>query len=218
MHLQHFCSTKLFMPAIELNTQGLILEAALHEFHQNGFKGARTSRIAEAAGISRTMLHYYFSTKEALFEAVLNKTFGAALPHFLQMVGQDMEVFELIEKLVESIADMLEEHPGLPSFVVNILNESPELILNLTAFQGEDSPHQLDKVLEKARNQQLIRPEVRGEDLMINIWALCSTPYLLAPYISIKEKRDAAAMKEFIRGRRKEILAFVISGIRLESA
>lgn len=202
----------------EPNTQTHILEAALQEFHLNGFKGARTSRIAAAAGISRTMLHYYFSTKEALFEAVLNKTFGAALPHFLQMVGQEMEVFELIEKLVESIADMLEEHPGLPSFVVNILNESPELILNLTAFQDEDSPHQLDKLLKKAQYQKRIRPEVRGEDLMINIWALCSTPYLLAPYISVKEKRDAATMKEFIRGRRKEIVAFVLRGIRLDAA
>jgi len=202
------------MPAIESNTQGLILEAALHEFHQNGFKGARTSRIAAAAGISRTMLHYYFSTKEALFEAVLSKTFGAVLPHFLQMVGKEMEVFELIEKLVESVADMLEEHPGLPSFIVNILNESPELLLNLTAFQGEDSPHQLEKVLKKARDQQLIRPEVCGEDLMINIWALCSTPYLLAPYISAKEQRNAEAMKEFIRERRKTTLAFILYGIR----
>ncbi len=202
------------MPATEPNTQALILEAALHEFHQNGFKGARTTRIAQAAGISRTMLHYYFNTKEALFEAVLTKTFGAALPHFLQMVGQEMEVFELIEKLVESIADMLEEHPGLPSFVVNILNESPELILNLTAFRDENAPHQLETVLEKARNQHLIKPEIQGEDLMINIWALCSTPYLLAPYIAVKEKRDAEGMKAFIRGRRKTILEFILNGIR----
>ena len=202
------------MPQNEQNTQTLILEAALREFHQNGFKGARTSRIAEAAGISRTMLHYYFSTKEALFEAVLNKTFGAVLPHFQRMVGQDLGVFDLLENLVEAIADMLEENPGLPSFVVNILNESPELLLNIAGIGDERSPDLLDTVLEKARAQNLIRPDLRGEDLLIHIWGLCSTPYLLAPYIAVKEKRDAEQMRQFIRGRRKAVLALIVNGIK----
>ena len=202
------------MPQNEQSTQALILEAALREFHQNGFKGARTSRIAEAAGISRTMLHYYFSTKEALFEAVLNKTFGAVLPHFQRMVGQELGVFDLLENLVEAIADMLEENPGLPSFVVNILNESPELLLNIAGIGDERSPDLLDTVLEKARAQNLIRPDVRGEDLLIHIWGLCSTPYLLAPYIAVKEKRDAEQMRQFIRGRRKTVLALIVNGIK----
>ena len=202
------------MPQNEQSTQTLILEAALREFHQNGFKGARTSRIAEAAGISRTMLHYYFSTKEALFEAVLNKTFGAVLPHFQRMVGQDLGVFDLLENLVEAIADMLEENPGLPSFVVNILNESPELLLNIAGIGDERSPDLLDTVLEKARAQNLIRPDLRGEDLLIHIWGLCSTPYLLAPYIAVKEKRDAEQMRQFIRGRRKIVLALIVNGIK----
>ena len=202
------------MPQNEQSTQTLILEAALREFHQNGFKGARTSRIAEAAGISRTMLHYYFSTKEALFEAVLNKTFGSVLPHFQRMVGQDLGVFDLLENLVEAIADMLEENPGLPSFVVNILNESPELLLNIAGIGDERSPDLLDTVLEKARAQNLIRPDLRGEDLLIHIWGLCSTPYLLAPYIAVKEKRDADQMRQFIRGRRKTVLALIVNGIK----
>lgn len=202
----------------EINTQEIILAAAMREFHQNGFKGARTSRIAEKAGISRTMLHYYFSTKEALFEAVLNKTFNAVMPHLTRMLGEEKGIFEWIESLVDILADLLEDNPDLPSFVVNILNESPEMILNLSAFADENTPGMLDSVLEKARKQNLVRPEVRGEDLMINIWALCSTPYLLSPYIAVKEKRDPEAMKRFIRGRRKELVAFIQNGIQLESA
>jgi len=198
----------------EHHTPSIILEAAMREFHKNGFKGARTSRIAETAGISRTMLHYYFSTKEALFEAVLNKTFNAVMPHLTRMLGEEKGIFEWIESLVDILADLLEDNPDLASFVVNILNESPEMILNLSAFADENTPGMLDSVLEKARQQNLVRPEVRGEDLMINIWALCSTPYLLAPYISVKEKRDPEAMKRFVRGRRKEMVTLLINGVR----
>lgn len=198
----------------ELETRQQILEAALREFHQNGFKGARTSRIAEAAGISRTMLHYYFNTKEALFEAVLNKTFGAVMPHLYRMVAEQKDIFELLDHLVDAIADMLEENPGLPSFVVNILNENPQLILNLTAFQDENTPGLVDAVLEKARAQGLVRPEIRGEDLLIHVWGLCSTPYLLWSYIAAKEKRDEAGMRAFIRGRRKGVKSLIFSGIK----
>ncbi len=195
-------------------TQQLILEAALREFHQNGFKGARTTRIAEAAGISRTMLHYYFSTKEALFEAVLNKTFGAVMPHLQRMVAEQQFIFELLDNLVDSIADMLEENPGLPSFIVNILNENPQMILNLTAFQTENTPSLLDEVLETAKTQGKVRKTVRGEDLLINIWGMCAMPYLLAPYISVKENRDEAAMKVFVRNRREEVKILIFNGIK----
>lgn len=197
----------------EPTTQQIILEAALREFHQNGFKGARTSRIAEAAGISRTMLHYYFNTKEALFEAVLTKTFGAVLPHVQRMMGQDVGIFSLIENLVEVTADLLEESPGLPSFLVNILNENPQMLLNLTAFQQDSIPGLLDAALHRAKQQGLVRLEVLGEDLAIHIWALCSTPYLLAPYIAAKEKRDDAAMRAFLRQRRRAVLDLIIKGI-----
>jgi TetR/AcrR family transcriptional regulator len=204
----------LFVLDSEPNTQQIILDAALREFHQNGFKGARTSRIAEAAGISRTMLHYYFNTKEALFEAVLNKTFGAVMPHLQRMATEEQDVFKIIENLVDAVADMLEENPGLPSFVVNILNENPQLILNLTAFQNENTPGLLDSILASARAEKRIGPAVGGEDLLLHIWGLCSTPYLLAPYISAKEKRDEAGMRAFVRRRREVVKSLIFNGIK----
>lgn len=200
----------------ELETRQQILEAALREFHQNGFKGARTTRIAEAAGISRTMLHYYFNTKEALFEAVLNKTFGAVLPHLQRMVVEGEDIFNLIESLVDTVADMLEESPGLPSFIVNILNENPQLILNLSASQGDNTPSLLDAVLTKAKAEGRVRPEIQGEDLAIDIWGLCATPYLFGAYIAAKEKRDATAMAAFIKKRKASIKMLIINGIKTQ--
>lgn len=198
----------------EFKTRQQILDAALKVFHQHGFKGARTVRIAELAGVSRTMLHYYFSTKEALFEAVLNKTFGAVMPHLMRMVEEENDAFDLIDKLIDIVANMLEQNPSLPNFVVNILSENPQLILNLEAFRAENTPGLVDKALKKAQSEQRIRPELRGEDLLIHIWGLCSTPYLLAPYISVKENRDEASMRAFIRKRRAEIKILILQGIR----
>src|SRR5580658_4146805 len=52
-------------------TRARILEAALREFSENGLAGARTERIAEAAGVNKALLYYYFQGKEALYDAAL---------------------------------------------------------------------------------------------------------------------------------------------------
>jgi TetR/AcrR family transcriptional regulator len=80
-------------------TRARILEAAISEFGENGLAGARTEQIAEAAGVNKALLYYYFHGKEALYAAALeevaervvassmaamsgNRTAGERLVHF----------------------------------------------------------------------------------------------------------------------------------------
>jgi TetR/AcrR family transcriptional regulator len=51
-----------------------ILDAALSEFGRHGLRGTRIEQIAEAAGMSKTNLLYYFRTKDELYAAVLKRT------------------------------------------------------------------------------------------------------------------------------------------------
>ncbi|MBP7180930.1 MAG: TetR/AcrR family transcriptional regulator, partial [Dysgonomonadaceae bacterium] len=51
----------------ETESKQKILEAAEAEFLEKGFGNAKIVSIAKRAGISHTMLHYYYSTKEELF-------------------------------------------------------------------------------------------------------------------------------------------------------
>jgi TetR/AcrR family transcriptional regulator len=52
-------------------TRARILDAALREFASHGLAGARTERIAEAAGVNKALLYYYFESKEKLYIAAL---------------------------------------------------------------------------------------------------------------------------------------------------
>ena len=54
-----------------------ILEAATAEFARLGLGGARVERIAAQAGANVGMLYYYFSSKDALFLAVLERAYAA---------------------------------------------------------------------------------------------------------------------------------------------
>jgi TetR/AcrR family transcriptional regulator len=52
-------------------TRTRILDAALSEFANHGLAGARTDRIAQAAGVNKALLYYYFESKENLYLAAL---------------------------------------------------------------------------------------------------------------------------------------------------
>ena len=56
-----------------LSTEEKILEAAKTIFHRKGFEGARMQEIADEAGINKSLLHYYFRTKDRLFDAVFQE-------------------------------------------------------------------------------------------------------------------------------------------------
>ena len=72
------------------NKEQAILEAAEREFIVKGFAGARTTSIAEAAGVTHAMLHYYFRTKEQLFERILDEKMRLMGESVLAAFGQPL--------------------------------------------------------------------------------------------------------------------------------
>ncbi len=59
------------------DAQEAILDAAEQVFAENGFHGATTRAIADQAGANAALIHYYFGSKEALFETVFARRAGA---------------------------------------------------------------------------------------------------------------------------------------------
>jgi AcrR family transcriptional regulator len=61
---------------MEEKSQNRILKAARQEFSEKGYDGSRMAEISRKAGVNQAMLHYYFNTKENLYEQVLLNLFG----------------------------------------------------------------------------------------------------------------------------------------------
>jgi TetR/AcrR family transcriptional regulator len=202
------------MPKIDHDTKEKILAAAEKVFHANGFKGTRTTLIAEEAGISRTMLHYYFSTKESLFSEVLQNTLSTVFIHLKKIIGSNLSLNSLVENLVDVIADLLEEKPGLPSFIINILNESPQMAHALAHSKQDTVPFELEEILKIAKQNGEIAENITGEDLIMNIYGLCAMPYLGASYIKVMENRTDEDMVKFISERRVKIKELILKGIK----
>ena len=61
------------MPDDKALSKNTIAEAALVEFAEHGFAGARTDRIARRAGLNKQLIYYYFGSKEDLYASILDR-------------------------------------------------------------------------------------------------------------------------------------------------
>ena len=109
------------------NKEQAILEAAEREFIAKGFAGARTTSIAEAAGVTHAMLHYYFRTKEQLFERILDEKMRLMGESVLAAFGQPgLPLAERLRDGIERHFDFIMANPDMPRFIVNEVFSRPE--------------------------------------------------------------------------------------------
>lgn len=105
-----------------------ILDAAKKVFELHGYSGARMQQIADEAGISKASLHYYFRSKENLFERIFDET----MSDFMELVStwnDDSEHWEdKLRKFISEFFVFLKTRSLL--FIIGEINRNPDLLAN----------------------------------------------------------------------------------------
>ena len=91
-------------------TRATILDAAEDEFADQGFHGARMVAIAKRAGVTHGLLHYYFDSKDGLYEEVVGRLLGRHQQLFERLIADDNSL-SARELVLESF-DLFWEHPN----------------------------------------------------------------------------------------------------------
>lgn len=112
---------------VKTDTESRILQAAEEEFLLKGLEGARTTAIAERVGVTHAMLHYYFRTKNMLFERIIEEKMRNAgnIMQAVFVLG-DMPLMERVKRGVEQHFDFIAANPNLPRFVIQEIYSHPE--------------------------------------------------------------------------------------------
>ena len=84
------------MANIDHGTEKKILLAAKKVFHEKGFDGARMQEIADVAGINKSLLHYYFRSKENLFNSVFQEALQGIFSRMFSIAGEKVPLEEKI--------------------------------------------------------------------------------------------------------------------------
>ena len=190
-----------------IDTEAQILRAAEHEFISKGFAGARTTAIAQAAGVTHGMLHYYFRTKEKLFEKILSEKLSL-MKSLMQesIIKSQLTLQERIKRIIEVHFDFLASNPGLPRFFLDEIISKPErlqLLITGLKLYAPEIIRILKQDFDSAVKEGICRP-IDLRMLLIDIISLNVFPFLISPLLqeifpSISEDRKA-----FIEARKQE--------------
>ena len=167
----------------ELSTEQIILEAAEAEFLEKGYGNAKTVAIAKRAGVSHSMLHYYFRTKEQLFQKVFKEKVQTFTQMFSVVFEQNTDFSETLRLVIETQFNFLTQNPQLPMFVIReiLLNKENRDWAIKTLF-----PHffpfisTIEKMLKTEISKGAVRP-IAIQNLLMNILSINISFFIALP-------------------------------------
>ncbi len=194
------------------STEEKILEAAKTVFVTKGMEGARMQEIADEAGINKALLHYYFRSKERLFEAIFSSVIQFAFPKLTEILKNDTPFVEKLEQVIDAYIDLLRKHPYIPGFVLKELNRDPSGLFKLALKYGLNPQVVIDQIQIAMDKGEIVRTDPRH--IGLNIVSMCVFPFAVRPIINVLLfKGDEKALETFYAERADVIKKFVIDAI-----
>ena len=136
-------------------TRRRILTAAVREFSRSGLAGARTEQIAQAAGVNKALLYYYYRSKEDLYAASMDAVFERLWSDFQNMMQEPVSAGERILRAVLQNFDRMLTHTALHGMMQQEM---------MRMHRGEE--HRMNQVAERFMRPLWVRyEEVIGEGI-----------------------------------------------------
>lgn len=197
-----------------------ILAAAEQEFLSKGYDGARTTSIAKKAGVTHAMLHYYFRTKEQLFERIVDDKFAQMSHSMFAIMGDPkLPIIERIKGGIETHFDFVAKNPQLPRFVINEIVSRPEryellykrasVVVDklLTNLQGE-----IDSAVKRGEIN-----EIDVKMLLISMMSLNIFTFIAYPFMQPLMGELMADNEKFLAARKAENVETILRRIKINN-
>ena len=204
--------------AYSTETERRILQAATDIFLLKGRDGARMQEIADKAGINKAMLHYYFRSKDKLYEQVFIVQLEQFFTGLLDAIPETDDVHAFLEHFIDSYMDSMAANEGLVRFIIWEIQSGahlmPAFIQTMFSKRGYRKPLFLVKI-EQAIDKGQMR-NVEPVNFVISLIGLCAYPFIARPVLEKVLGGLSISSTEFLAQRKTEILQLIWNGIRPE--
>ncbi|MEI6022071.1 MAG: TetR/AcrR family transcriptional regulator [Bacteroidota bacterium] len=201
-------------PQKDNSTEQKILDAAEEVFHEKGYDGARMQEIADKATINKGLLHYYFKSKDLLFDAIFNLALRRMISNLQEILEMDNSLEEKIELIIDAYMNLLSRNSALPRFVINELNKDPD------KFIAKHLNQNLKNVFTKFNDcvkKEIAKGKIKAIDsrqLFMNIISMIIFPYVGRPMIQVVVGIENKEFYTLMHERRDLIKQFVKQALR----
>lgn len=198
------------------NTEQQILKVAELEFLSKGYNGARTTSIAKAAGVTHAMLHYYFRTKELLFERIIGKKMTEITPLITYLIGNDS--LPLVDRIREAVSvhfDFIMANPDLPKFLMNeVIPYHDRSVMLISKVKDifkffEKLQHEVNEASSRGEIEHFNVPMLFQSILAMNIF-----PSLMSEFIPQILTDDKLTQERYMALRKAENIEIIMRRIQ----
>lgn len=202
----------------QTNSEERILQAAEELFLTKGYDSTKTTQIAEKAGVTHAMLHYYFRTKDKLFERIVNEKMEFVLTMVALPLANGANSFkERIQQCVETHFDFLVNNPTLPRFILNEVITNQErcemMLQKMKPLIGVMAAN-LQNEANRAAEQGEIEP-IDVKMLMLDILSLNVMTFVAFPvFDNIFPNTSDDLKNTFLQARKAENVTLIMKRIQ----
>jgi len=195
------------------STEQKIKAAAMNVFIKKGFAATKTRDIAEEAKINIASLHYYFRSKDKLFQLVIGDAMKKFSSGMDEVFESDMPLHQKIKAFTHRYIDFFKENPHIPIFIISESQLNAERVKQLLAAQKgiEKLKNQLNDLAEKG----VIR-STHPAQFILNIVSLTAFPFLSRPLLMKKIDLNDTEYDELLEERKTMIPELIINYMYLK--
>lgn len=195
------------------STEQRIFDAAHELFVQKGLDGAKMQEIADRAGINKALLHYYYRSKEKLFEMVVKAVINRAIPIIRQLIESEEPLEQKIDRFIDFYIDLISRNTFVPLFIITELNRHPDHFFETIFPKDLPKPEVFFRQVEDEVALGKLRP-IPPQHLIVNIVSLCVFPFVAKPMFRVLLGMDQQELNRFMSGRKEEVKRFVFQSIK----
>jgi AcrR family transcriptional regulator len=202
----------------EQSMEQSILETAERLFLEKGFALTSTTEIAKEVGCNQALVHYYFRTKDNLFNTIFEKKFRLFFQHVFELGNLDELSFtDKLTHIIESHFDMLKANPKLPLLIISEFSRRPEQV-KILKEKLQEIPQKLFEKLNAQLEAEITAGKIRQTtlmDLVITMVSLNISLFLLLPIAGQIASLNEIQQQFMIEHRKQEHVTMIINSLRV---
>jgi Transcriptional regulator len=202
------------------DVENKIIDAARELFYEKGFTGTTVRDIASKAEVNLALLHYYFRTKDKIFEIVFNEAFSLLFKQLNRSLSSDVDVFEKIRLIISSYISTGAKYPQLASFIMHELSVNPNFVWKIiSSYEGkEDINNNYAVFFEEIKDlgKKGVIKEVDPKVLFIDMMSLSLFPFIANVFISnFLYSKKKMEFNKMIKDRAEHVYSLIIDSIKI---
>jgi AcrR family transcriptional regulator len=190
----------------EQTTEESILAAAKRVFLRKGYSGARMQEVADEAKINKAMLHYYFRSKDRLFNVILAQSMDRLSPLIFRSLAEPgLTVVEKLELVSERHMQLIFEEPHLPLFIIHELAQRKDAFIEELSARGDTAAMLgfFQQVVEEGEAGTIRK--VNPIHLILNAISVTVFPFIVGPLIQTMSGISEEAYQHILAERKQEV-------------